>query len=207
VDSFRTFIAIELPPDVRSRVTQHIARLRREQPEVRASWCRENNLHLTLKFLGDVPVPDIPKVSDAVERATKNISSFPLTFSGCGVFPPHGRPSVLWIGTASDVGSGRSPANPAPANLDRLFNAIEKELVEVGFRTESRPFHPHLTVARLRQAEGARPLAELHKNLGFSPIGFDVSEVVVFRSELLREGSLHTAISRHKCPGESAHAQ
>ena len=186
-DSFRTFIAIELPPEVRSRVTQHIARLRREQPDVRASWCREDNLHLTLKFLGNVPVADIPKVSDAVERATKNTSSFPLTFSGCGTFPPHGRPSVLWIGTQA-------------SGLQLLHSAIEKELAEVGFARESRPFHPHLTVARLRHAEGARSLAELHKNSGFKPIAFDVSDVVVFRSELLREGSRHTVLSRHSLP-------
>lgn len=184
MDSFRTFIAIELPPEVRSLVTQHIARLRREQPDVRASWCRENNLHLTLKFLGNVPVADIPKVSEAVERATKSVSPFTLTFSDCGTFPPHGRPSVLWIGTQA-------------ARLQVLHAAIEKELAEAGFARESRPFHPHLTVARLRHAEGARPLAELHKNLGFTPVAFDVSEVVVFKSELLREGSRHTAISRH----------
>ena len=185
MDSFRTFIAIELPPDVRSRVTQHIARLRQEQPNVRASWCRENNLHLTLRFLGNVPVADIPKISAAVERATKSVSSFPLTFSGCGTFPPHGRPSVLWIGTQA-------------AGLQVLHAAVEKELAEAGFACESRPFHPHLTVARLREAEGARSLAELHKNLEFTPVAFDVSEVVVFRSELLREGSMHTAISRHE---------
>ena len=184
MDSFRTFIAIELPPDVRSRVTQHIARLRREQPNVRASWCRENNLHLTLKFLGNVPVAEIPKVSEAVERATKSVSSFPLTFSDCGTFPPHGRPSVLWIGTQA-------------SSLQVLHTAIEKELAEEGFARESRPFHPHLTVARLRQAEGAHNLAELHKNLGFPASAFDVSDVVVFRSELLREGSRHTVLSRH----------
>lgn len=187
MDSFRTFIAIELPLDVRSRVTQHIARLRREQPDVRASWCRENNLHLTLKFLGNVPVANIPKVSDAVERATKNVSPFPLTFSDCGTFPPHGRPSVLWIGTQA-------------SGLQVLHAAIEKELADAGYARESRTFHPHLTVARLRHAEGTRSLAELHKNLGFTPIAFDVSDVVVFRSELLREGSRHTVLSRHSLP-------
>jgi RNA 2',3'-cyclic 3'-phosphodiesterase len=201
-DSFRTFIAIELPPDVRARVAQHIARLRREVPDVRASWSREDNLHLTLKFLGNVPVADTPKVSDAVERATKTVSSFQLTFSGCGTFPPHGRPGVLWIGAGSarilPADSVRRPALSGAANLERLFNSIETELAEAGFARETRQFHPHLTIARLRHSQGARPLAELHQNLGFTPIAFDVSEVVVFRSELLREGSKHTAISRHK---------
>jgi 2'-5' RNA ligase len=182
--AFRTFIAIELSPDVRARVAQHISFLRRELPDVRASFSREDNLHLTLKFLGNVPVADIPKVSAAVERATKSVSPFELTFSDCGSFPGHGRPSVLWIGTQ------------APA-LQTLHAAIEDELAAVGFARESRPFHPHLTIGRLRHPQGARQLAELHKSQGFAPIPFDVSEVVVFKSELLKQGSKHTAISRH----------
>ena len=184
-DSFRTFIAIELSPDVRARVAEHINQLRRQLPDAHASFSREDNLHLTLKFLGNVPVADIPKVSDAVERATKTVSSFQLTFSGCGTFPPHGRPSVLWIGAQA-------------SGLQILHAAIENELAETGFAREPRPFHPHLTVARLRHSQDARPLAKLHQNPGFTPIQFDVSEVVVFKSELLREGSKHTAISRHK---------
>ena len=185
MDSFRTFIAIELPGDVRARVAQHIACLRRELPDVRASWNREDNLHLTLRFLGNVPVNDITKVSDAVASATKLLSSFELTISDCGTFSPHGRPGVLWIGTQA-------------SGLQTLHAAIENELAQVGFTRESRPFHPHLTIARLRHSQGARPLADLHKSSGFAPIAIAVSEVVVFKSELLEQGSKHTAISRHK---------
>ena len=184
MDNFRTFIAIELTPEVRVGVAQHISFLRRELPDVRASFSREDNLHLTLKFLGNVPVADIPKVSDAVERATKSVSPFEIEFSGCGSFPTHGRPSVLWIGAQA-------------SSLQILHAAIENELAEVGFARESRPFHPHLTVARLRHPQGARQLGELHKSQGFETIAFAVAEVVVFRSELLKQGSKHTAISRH----------
>jgi 2'-5' RNA ligase len=211
VDSFRTFIGIELSAEVRGRVMEHINRLRRELPDVRASWGRENNLHLTLKFLGNVPVADIPKISDAVEQASKTVSSFELTFSGCGTFPPHGRPKVLWLGAGSpgrgpQAGSPLGvldilPATPAqpptPSELDRLYNSVENELARAGFAGEGRPFHPHLTIARLRHSPGERQLAELHKSLGFAPLAFEVSEVVVFRSELLKDGSKHTAISRH----------
>ena len=211
-DTLRTFIAIELPPDVRARVAQHITCLRHERPDVRASWSREDNLHLTLKFLGNVLVADIHKVSDAVARATKSAPSFELTFSGCGRFPPHGRPSVLWIGAGSAGKRGPRPGSPAgvlvlpassaqllsPPELDRLHNSIENELDTAGFPRESRPFRPHLTIARLRQSQGASQLADLHKSLEFAPIRFDVSEVVVFRSELLTQGAQHTAISRHE---------
>lgn len=185
MESFRTFIAIELPPTLRARVAQHIACLRHELPDVRASWSRDDNLHLTLKFLGNVTVADIPKVSDAVACAAKSVSAFELIFSDCGTFPPHGRPGVLWIGAQ------------APG-LQTLHAAVEEELGEAGFARESRPFRPHLTIARLRHPEGVRRLAELHKNLGFARTEFVVSEVVVFRSELLTQGSKHTAISRHE---------
>jgi RNA 2',3'-cyclic 3'-phosphodiesterase len=212
VDSFRTFIAIELGAEVRGRVMEHIKRLRRELPDVRASFGREDNLHLTLKFLGNVPVADIARVSDAVERATRSVSPFELTFSDCGTFPPHGRPSVLWVGAGSagrgplaggplgvlDILPATSAQPPNSSQLDRLYDSIEDELAEAGFPRDSRPFHPHLTIARLRHSQGARQLAELHRNLGFAPIAFDVSEVVVFRSELLKQGSKHVAISRHK---------
>ena len=183
-ETFRTFIAIELPADVRARVVQHIHSLRREIPDVRASWSRDDNLHLTLKFLGNVPVTDIPKVSDAVAGATRSVSSFELTFAGCGTFPPRGRPSVLWIGAQA-------------AGLHDLHVALENELEGRGFPRESRPFHPHLTIARLRNSQGARQLADFQQSLGFAPVAFTVSELVVFRSELLKQGSKHTAISRH----------
>lgn len=197
MDTFRTFIAVELSPEVRARIVQHIACLRRELPEVRASFSREDNLHVTVKFLGNVPVDDIPKVSEAVERATRSVSSFELTVSGCGTFPPRGRPSVLWIGVGGAGNLPADPAGPAIANLGKLHGGIEEELAAAGFPREPRPFHPHLTIARLRHPQGASRLAELHKSLEFAPVAFEVSEVVVFKSVLLREGSRHTAISRH----------
>lgn len=185
MDSYRTFIAIELPVDLRSRILEHIANLRHELPDVRARWSRQDNLHLTLKFMGDVSVVRIPPLSQAVGRATLRIAPFEITVSGCGTFPPNGRPNILWIGTDA-------------ANLFELHTAIEREGAAVGFPPEPRPFHPHLTIARLRNAQGARQLAELHKRLGFPPQSFTVSEVVVFRSELMPEGSRHSMLSRHR---------
>jgi RNA 2',3'-cyclic 3'-phosphodiesterase len=192
VNSFRTFIAIELPHDLRARVVEHINKLRHEFPDVRASWLRKDNLHLTLKFLGDVPVTEIPKLSDAVARAASGIKPFELTVAGCGAFPPKGRPHVLWIG----VGSADAPSTASPLSI--IHSAIEDQCSKAGFSREQRPFHPHLTIARLRRHGDERRLAEAHQDLGFRPEIFSVSELVVFRSELLREGSKHTVLSRHQ---------
>ena len=219
--AFRTFIAIELASELRARIIKHIEHLRRELPDVRASWNREHNLHLTVKFLGDISVTAIPKLSDATECAANTIDSFELIISGCGTFPAHGQPKVLWIGVhagSADILSASSlhpipdtqhrsiSRQPTPVTqhpnslispLTVLHNALEDECFRAGFPREARPFHPHLTIARLRSAKGSRRLAQLHKDLSFEPERFNVSEVVVFRSELLSEGSKHTAISRH----------
>lgn len=201
MDSYRIFIAIELPPDLRARISQHIDGLRRELPEVRASWTREENLHLTLKFLGDVPVADIPKISSGVEAAAQTFNRFELVVSGCGAFPPHGQPKVLWIGTEPGVQGGvptrATRLGYKTSSLPTLHNALEDECSAIGFPREVRAFHPHLTIARLRSAKSARRLAELHTQLGFSPQSFTVSEVVVFRSKLRSQGAQHTALSQH----------
>jgi len=182
----RTFIAIELPHELRGLITQHIAQLRQAVPEARASWARDDNLHLTLKFLGNVPIARVPALSEALAVATQRIDPFELILSECGVFPSRGQPGVLWIGAKDPSG-----------NLTRLHHEVENECAGLGFEKEARAFQPHLTIARLRTPEGARRLAEAHVELGFTPRQLLVTQVIVFKSELHREGSKHTALSRH----------
>ena len=186
-ETWRVFIAIELPADVREQIIEHSDHLRRELPEVRASWTRAENLHLTLKFLGNIPVARISALSDATEAAVRIVSPFPLIISGSGIFPPRGRPNVLWIGI-------EDPSQ----KLHQLYSALEDGCAEAGFEREARTYHPHLTIARLRSQRGARGLAQRHKEMDFSQVTVTVSELVVFKSELRSEGSLHTAISRHE---------
>ena len=185
--AYRTFIAIELPVNVREEITRHIARLREQIPDARASWVGKENLHLTLKFLGDVPVEKIQSVSAATAKAAALVHPFELTVNGCGAFPPQGQPKVLWIGI-----------DDASRSLDRLHHELEEQCAFAGFPREVRPFHPHLTIARLRKPRGSRRLAQLHREMGFAPEIIRVSEVVVFRSELGREGSKHTGVSHHE---------
>ena len=196
MDTYRTFIAIEIPPDIRRRIKEHIDQLRAVFPDVRASWTREDNLHLTLRFLGDVPVARIPALSNAVAEAAREIRPFDLAISVCGTFPPHGRPKVLWIGCAEFQPA--SSLSPLPLALSSLHAALEDRCAAAGFEREPRSFHPHLTIARLRESRGSRALAEHHKQLGFDGQTLTVSELVVFRSELSSKGSKHTALARHE---------
>ena len=186
-ETCRVFVAIELPSDMRRRIAEHIDRLRESIPEARASWSREGNLHFTLKFLGDIPVTEVEQLSAAASIAASKVEPFEIVVEGCGLFPPHGQPRVLWIGI--DPG--------AQTSCLHLFQALEDECANAGFARESRLFHPHLTIARLRKPQGSRRLAVLHQEIGFNREIVSVSEVSVIRSELRSEGSRHTVIARY----------
>jgi 2'-5' RNA ligase len=185
-NKWRVFVAIELPAPVRRKLIEHVDRLRDSIPDARASWIREENLHLTLKFLGDTPVTKVEALAQAAQRAGSTVSPFEIIIGGCGAFPPRGQPRVLWIGIEDHAGK-----------LASLQTALEDECAKAGFPREERPFHPHLTIARIRKPHDSRHLAAVHKQIGFDPETVRASELAVIRSELRSEGSRHTIISRH----------
>jgi 2'-5' RNA ligase len=198
-ETWRVFIAVELPATLRARIINYVDSLRSVVPEVRASWAREDNLHLTLKFLGDTSVARIETLSQVAQRAANTVAPFEIVVEGCGSFPERGQPRVLWIGVLSEppavAGGPDLPASPLP--LCSLHSALEDECATAGFAREPRDFHPHLTIARIRKPQGSRQLAAMHQEIGFNRETIGVSELVVIRSELLSEGSRHTVISRH----------
>ncbi len=120
------------------------------------------------------------------KRAAKWVAPFEINIENFGAFPPQGQPRVLWIGIEDP--SGR---------LASLHHLLENECAEAGFGREQRPFHPHLTIARLRKPRDARRLVLVHKEMGFIRKTFTVSRQALIRSELHSEGSRHTPIARH----------
>jgi 2'-5' RNA ligase len=185
--SWRVFCAIELPEAVRGLVLQHIARLREAVPDVKAAWSRDATLHLTLKFLGEIPQTSVPDISTAASQAVAGMAPFSIRLEQTGAFPKQGQPRVLWVGI-----------NDSSEKLGELHARLEDESADAGFAKDSRPFHPHLTVARLRQPRHARTLAAAHRELEFAPADIPVAELLVIRSELSSEGSKYTVISRHR---------
>src|SRR5258706_11558454 len=97
-ESWRLFIAIELPSNVRRTLADHIQHVREAVPEASASWAREENLHLTLKFLGDTELTGVEALSQAIQRVANSVGPFEMKIEDRGVFPPNGQPRVLWIG-------------------------------------------------------------------------------------------------------------
>jgi RNA 2',3'-cyclic 3'-phosphodiesterase len=185
-NEWRVFCAVELPDVVRARLEDHVLRLRQKVPDAAASWSRVENIHLTLKFFGNVEAERIQKISEAAERVVKQFSTFQINVGETGVFPRASRPQVLWIGIGDPLGQ-----------LTALQEKLENECAAEGFPKENRAYRPHLTIARLRRPEGARQLAEAHLGMRFEPVEVAVKEIVVFRSELSPKGSKYTSISKH----------
>ncbi len=175
----RTFIALELSDGLKEGILALTEELRGRG--VRASWARRPALHLTLKFLGDVEETELPEVVAAVARASSRVSSFGFETRSLGAFPSGRRPKVLWVGVEP---------------VDELFalqKALESELAELGFPREKRRFHPHVTLARIRDPR-AESVQEILDELVAPKERVEVLEVRVMRSTLRPGGAIHELV-------------
>lgn len=185
--NLRTFVAVEISPEVKARANKLIERFR--ETGVKATFTKMENLHLTLKFLGDTPETLIPDVCRAVTRACANIAPFPLRFGCAGAFPHLDHPQTLWLGVLDG-----SP------EITALQQAVEEQLFQLRFPRERRRFLPHLTLGRSR---GGTPpqFAALREIIEQSAV-FDggvsiIEEVLVISSSLDRHsGPTYDVLSR-----------
>jgi RNA 2',3'-cyclic 3'-phosphodiesterase len=145
------------------------------------SWVKKTNIHLTLRFLGEVPRPRIESIGAAVCRAARVTPPFEIEVKGTGCFPSSRSPRVLWVGL------GR-----VPDALRHLQTALECELELEGFPKDPKNFAPHLTIGRLRSQRKVRPLVEVLESVGFGAANFRASEVCVMRSHLNPAGATYT---------------
>lgn len=182
----RLFCALVLPSEVHARIDEHSARLRQAHPDARSRWERADKLHITLKFLGAVERERVASLEAAIKEAAASVPHFSLNIEGSGIFPPRGAPRVLWLGVR--LGAER---------LRVLQQSLEARCFLQGFAREARPFHPHLTIARINENSGeTRLLARLHRAAQFSSAPFAVREVILMMSELRPGGSRHTPLAR-----------
>lgn len=178
-DVVRTFICIEIPDSIKQRIERLQEDLRPIKAQV--SWTKPANIHLTLKFLGNVEAPRIDRVHKAVERAAAGIGPFDVEVEGAGCFPSARNPRVLWIGLSR-----------IPEALKQLSARIEDELAREAFPAEKRKFSPHLTIGRVREPRNAGIVAEALIASGFASEAFEATEVIVMRSDLKPTGSIYT---------------
>jgi 2'-5' RNA ligase len=181
----RIFVAIDISEEARRKASEYIESLRRRFPDLRVGWDKHEKLHLTLKFLGEMSDEQLAALTKAVEKAAREISSFKLRIAGNGVFPSRRKARVLWLGVEDEKGS-----------LRKLNETLENECERQGLTREKRDFKAHLTIARLREPEKSSSLIEAHLQEKFAAIDFEVSEVVIYQSELSPQGSRYTIVSK-----------
>jgi len=186
-EQIRSFVAIELSEEAK----EGLARLRREleRDEHRfVKWVDSGGIHLTLKFLGNIPSKRVAEITEALGKATQGISPFHLEISGIGAFPSVKQVRVLWVGVGGEVDK-----------LSKLQQNVDSALAALGFAKEERPFVPHLTLARIR--EGASPLerrsfGELVGSAIFEDkYSIEVEAVRLMRSQLTPAGAVYTCLS------------
>ena len=189
----RTFIAVEMSPSVIGRVGDLIDKLRVAAAEV--NWVRPQQMHLTLKFLGDVPDTETPDICRVVSSVAARFEPFEITCRGAGAFPNIRDPRTVWIGIEDGA-----------EELKRLAVEVEDALkTELGYPKEQRGFHPHLTVGRVkRELPGGRgELTQLlEKHALFDADLVVIDEVVTFASFLGRQGPTHNALGHSPLGGK-----
>lgn len=179
----RTFIAIELPERIKKKIEEVQAPLRKTDTFV--SWVKPTNIHVTLKFLGEVPEEKINEVFSATGKALEGAKKFTMSLKGMGAFPDFRRPRVIWIG----AGSGEK-------ELSYLANRIEEEMEKIGFPKEDRKFSAHFTIGRVKSPKNIEKLMELVKLSDFQTEEIEVNEVVVMKSQLHPAGAIYTPLKK-----------
>ena len=187
MEQVRSFIAIELPDELKLGLTQLEAQLKMsKQPWVK--WVDPYSIHLTLKFLGSIAVDRISEITRAMEEAIQGIPPFHLEVKDLGVFPNLRRVQVAWVGISGEVDK-----------LSQLQQHLESNLARLGFAPESRPFTPHLTLARLRNRaspDERQSFGQLIANTRFeTTYTIKVDAISLMRSQLTREGAIYNQIS------------
>lgn len=189
----RIFFAVAPSQEALARIEGVVSVLRRRARSDEIRWSVPENLHFTLKFLGE-QTEERASLAIEVAREVSLVSApFEIRLASLGAFPSPTRPRVLWMGAAE----------PSASALITLSERLDRGLAEAGFDPESRPFHPHLTLARGRSRDAGEDLARLLSKMG------DLGEVatsladgfVLMQSELSRAGSSYSILERFSFGG------
>jgi 2'-5' RNA ligase len=182
----RAFIAVDLSPEVLGRLEYLSGQLKGRMPGSAVRWVPARNIHLTLKFLGDVSVSNLDMLYKVLEVEASKIPEFEIRVAGLGAFPSTNRPRVIWVGIE------------APAELSVLQRGIESETSRLGYTGEERGYSPHLTLGRVLRNVTAPELRQVSDALVEAKVGLLgvslIKGVYLYRSELNPQGSIYTKL-------------
>lgn len=197
MSDIRCFIAVDLGAPVKRQLAEIQRRLKASTPPGSVRWVSPESVHLTLKFLGNVPAGRIQEIASALRRASQPAAPFSFRVAGAGCFPNLSRPRVVWIGVEDAGGALRS-----------LQKAVEKALGPLGFPPEGRPFTPHLTLGRTQRSAStadARAIGQAVSALDVGTLGeVEVREIILMRSDLSPAGARYTPLEHIRLSGAEA---
>jgi 2'-5' RNA ligase len=182
----RAFIAIELPSQLQDALEKQTARLRHSLGDDLVRWISTQNMHLTLKFMGNITASHLEFIKQFITQTADSHSQFDLQISGIGSFPNSKRARILWAGIH------------APAGLASLQKSLEAGAARLGYENEDRPFSPHLTLGRVRQNIDPAGLQKIRTMLDTIQLGHigsaRVDSIHLYKSELQTSGSVYTKL-------------
>ena len=176
----RTFLSVPVPIQVGSKKNMLYSTL---DEKFKVNWVKNNNLHLTIKFLDFTKESAIPELLLEINKITSTIKPFNLKIEKTGCFPNKEKAKILWLGVTGIL-------DPLAA----LFNKFEIMLQEYGFPKEEMEFNPHVTIARIKYPQKLTPDVNLFLNSNFDPIKFPINRVQFLSSELISTGVVYTLI-------------
>lgn len=181
----RLFIAMDVPEEIKGVISAALKDLKRSTEGVR--WVRPENIHLTVKFIGDYEEEKLERLEDEVAKAALRSPRFTALLGGCGAFPSSAKARVIWV----DMRKGAEEAAIAARKVD-------SRLGKIGIKRESRPFRGHLTLGRLKKPRNCSDVIErMEEDLqGLLEMPFDVQEMVLYRSILGSQGPTYIPL-RH----------
>lgn len=187
----RSFVAIEVPSSVQQEVEAIQNHLQKTGASVR--WVKPKNVHLTLKFLGDIEPIQVEPILAELGRIAEQTTPFRLEIKGIGCFPNMRNPRVLWIGIED-----------REAKVSKLQSSVEDVLEDLGFAREKRAFRSHLTFGRMKAPKGRSQLVEEIRQIGNKSLGpIEVNAITFFQSQLHPDGAIYTPLGSAKLSGRS----
>lgn len=182
----RAFIAINISPEIKQRLEALSEDLQRALQGVPVRWVPVENIHVTLKFLGDVSQANLDLLKKLLSSEAAAHPVFEISAGELGAFPSIRRPRVIWVNIQ------------APADLLNLQRGIDTETARLGYAREDRPFSPHLTLGRVSRNANANDLRRISEELAARKVGFmgaaNVHQVFLYRSDLLPSGAVYTPL-------------
>ncbi|MBN1293228.1 MAG: RNA 2',3'-cyclic phosphodiesterase [Candidatus Latescibacteria bacterium] len=171
----RTFIAIEMPEEIRQKVGDYIDSISGMVDNIK--WVAPENLHFTIKFIGEVNKSDLRELMGCIETTASEFTPFSMGLYGLGFFPSEIKPRVVWIG-----------ADGGADHLLEVFQTLENCLEKVGYDRDSRTFSPHLTIGRAKKDKNVVVPEGLPE---FEPVRFEISSIALIKSTLTPQGPIY----------------